>query len=70
MSAEDFKYVRNREVPPILWLDYTAFYDDIAMIKLRVPIEFTKTVRPICLPSPGHNYEVIFNFQFLLSELY
>ena len=62
MSAEDFKYVRNRKVPPILWREYTSFYDDIAMIKLRVPIEFTNTVRPICLPSPGQNNEVISQF--------
>ena len=62
VSAKDFKYVRNREVPPILWGDYTSFYDDIAMIKLSVPIEFTNTVRPICLPSPGKNNEVISQF--------
>ena len=37
---------------------------DFAMIKLRVPIEFTNTVRPICLPSPDQTAEVVLNFMF------
>ena len=55
----DYRYVRNRKIPNITWGAEVSFYDDIAMIKLRVPIEFTSTVRPICLPSPGENFKVI-----------
>ena len=55
----DYRYVRNSKIPKITWGEENNFYDDIAMIKLRVPIEFTNTVRPICLPSPGETFKVI-----------
>ena len=54
----DYVYVRNSKIPKITWGEDVSFYDDIAMIKMRVPIEFTNTVRPICLPSPGENFKV------------
>ena len=38
--------------------------NDIALVRLRMKIEFTETVRSLCLPSPGKDYQV----KLLLSE--
>ena len=32
---------------------------DMALVELQFPIEFTDTVSPICLPTPGTDYQVI-----------
>lgn len=31
--------------------DTASYNHDIALLKLRKPIEFSKTIRPICLPT-------------------
>lgn len=31
--------------------DTSSYNHDIALLKLRKPIEYSKTIRPICLPS-------------------
>ena len=64
---KDWRYVENGEIREIRV--YTLENEevkqkDFAMIKLRVPIEFTNTVRPICLPSPHQTAEVVLNFMF------
>lgn len=33
--------------------DTASYNHDIALLKLRKPIEFTKSIRPICLPDEG-----------------
>ena len=51
-------------VSPDDWLSFgdedetSLVYMDIALVKLKVPIEFTDTVKPICLPKPGSNDQV------------
>ena len=64
---KDWRYVENGEIREIRV--YTLENEevkqkDFAMIKLRVPIEFTNTVRPICLPSLDQTAEVILNSLF------
>ncbi len=34
-----------------------ALYNDIVVLQLEEPLKFTKAVRPICLPSPGLNFD-------------
>ena len=68
MHFEDWKYVQtNKNVSTCKFGEYncTSVYDDIAMVRLRIPIEYTDKVRPICLPSPGKDYQV----KLLLSLL-
>ena len=60
VSFEDWIFVNNSKIPIMEDFNSDGFYDDIAMVKLRVPIEFTSTVRPICLPSPDQTAEVFF----------
>ena len=62
---EDWINVQHSELPTKYLGADTRFYEDIAMIKLRTPIEFTITVRPVCLPSPEQNYEVSIIFLIL-----
>ena len=67
VSLKDWRYVENGEIREIRV--YTLENEevrqkDFAMIKLRVPIEFTNTVRPICLPSLDQTAEVILNSLF------
>ena len=62
MHFEDWKYVQtNKSVSTCKFgeKNCTSVYDDIAMVRLRIPIEFTDTVRPLCLPSPGRDYQVV-----------
>lgn len=33
--------------------DVNSYNHDIALLKLRKPVEFTKRIRPVCLPQPG-----------------
>ncbi|XP_034936651.1 transmembrane protease serine 9-like [Chelonus insularis] len=33
--------------------DLNSYNHDVALLKLRKPVEFTKTIRPICLPQTG-----------------
>ena len=64
---KDWRYVENgeiREIPVDILDDEEVKQKDFAMIKLRVPIEFTQTVRPICLPSLDQTAEVILNSLF------
>lgn len=32
---------------------YTGAVNDLALLKLETPIQFTDTIRPICLPTAG-----------------
>ena len=57
---KDWRKVNNISAFP----NNKEFYNDIVLVKLRVPIEFTNTVRPICLPNPDQTAEAIFNFSF------
>ena len=58
-SEKDWMYVRNRKIPTLNFGETSiSRYNDIAMIRLRIPIEYTHTVRPVCLPSPGQKYQV------------
>lgn len=34
---------------------YSFPFDDVAIVKLSKPLNFTDTVRPICLPSQGED---------------
>jgi len=34
--------------------DGTSYNHDIALLKLRKPVTFSKQVRPVCLPSTGN----------------
>jgi len=36
---------------------YGFFKDDIALIRVAEPIEYTDTILPICLPSPNVNLD-------------
>ena len=67
VSLQDWRYVENGEIREITFDildDEEVKQKDFAMIKLRVPIEFTNTVRPICLPSLDQTAEVILNSLF------
>lgn len=33
--------------------DMNSYNHDVALLKLRKPVKFTKTVKPICLPGKG-----------------
>ena len=64
---KDWRYVENgefREIRVYTLDNEEVKQKDFAMIKLRVPIEFTHTVRPICLPSLDQTAEVILNSLF------
>ena len=64
---KDWRYVENgefREIRVYTLDNEEVKQKDFAMIKLRVPIEFTNTVRPICLPSLDQTAEVILNSLF------
>ena len=64
---KDWRYVENgefREIRVYTLDNEEVKQKDFAMIKLRVPIEFTNTVRPICLPSLDQTAEVILNSTF------
>ena len=58
---DDWKYVhakKNESFCKFGEVCETVIYNDIALVKLKIPIEFTETVRPLCLPSPGKDYQV------------
>ena len=40
--------------------DLLSAYYDIILVRLKVPVEISETVRPVCLPGPSRllNYEV------------
>lgn len=33
--------------------DINSYNHDVALLKMRKPVVFSKTIRPICLPQPG-----------------
>lgn len=35
--------------------DVNSYNHDIALLKLRKPVNFSKTIRPVCLPTEGKN---------------
>jgi len=34
--------------------DINSYNHDVALLKLRKPVKFSKKVRPVCLPQPGN----------------
>lgn len=37
--------------------DPTKIINDIAILKLESPVQFSSTVRPVCLPNINHNFD-------------
>ncbi|XP_065166497.1 proclotting enzyme-like [Atheta coriaria] len=37
--------------------DSRTLYNDIALLTLDSPVQFSKQIRPVCLPAPGSSYE-------------
>ena len=61
VHPDDWKYVHAKKNESFCKFGEdceTVIYNDIALVKLKIPIEFTETVRPLCLPSPGKDYQV------------
>lgn len=44
------RVVRHRSFDP------RTLYNDIALLTLESPIQYTRSVRPICLPTSAKNY--------------
>ena len=62
---DDWKYVTKKDVSLCEFGEKcNKIFNDIALVRLRMKIEFTETVRSLCLPSPGKDYQV----KLLLSE--
>lgn len=40
--------------------DMNSYNHDVALLKLRKPVKFSKTVRPVCLPQPGIAYNCVY----------
>ncbi|XP_043196871.1 trypsin-1-like isoform X2 [Amphibalanus amphitrite] len=46
----------------VLWwlkhpdFDAKTFNNDIAVIRMKDPVDFSRIMRPVCLPKPGYNY--------------
>lgn len=34
--------------------DINSYNHDVALLKLRKSVEFSKKIRPVCLPQPGN----------------
>lgn len=46
-----------------------TYNNDIALIRLRKAVNFSKTIRPICLPRPNFDSAgKFFNFYFIISS--
>lgn len=47
---------RVRRVVRHRGFDMRTLYNDVAILTLNEPVEFTETIRPICLPSGANLY--------------
>lgn len=43
------------------------FNDDIALLKLSSPVEFSKTISPICLPNQGENLGIVGSAPYVIG---
>ena len=61
---DDWKYVTKEDVSLCEFgEECNEISNDIALVRLRMKIEFTETVRSLCLPSPGKDYQVKITFK-------
>lgn len=47
---------RVRRVVRHRGFDMRTLYNDVAILTLNEPVEFTETIRPVCLPSGSNLY--------------